>query len=457
MGIIVVLASLISLHSILPVLGSCVQPQKVPAPSANVLPKGVRHGGPAGLDAARSPFQTKFIGESGGYTQLPPDASDAMETGAQQSGASAAGSVPQVVDRPGLHPKPISGPSARPTTPPSLHPALTRPRPVVARPQAETSPVETAVPQEADRRRYSLWEGLAVPMELSGQKVGDVSEDEAATLGRKDYDTHILGQRDTGAPQPALRAPGAVAAGYWSGRPLLSGAVGAEPSGGQAAPEVFVTLNLDLKKHPDATLKDAVADLGRIAGFRQDMRFEPAAVGAGPDQVVLWGWMHPGRVGAALQVPSVVRLEVNAAARRSAPETATDMLMGVRVPRDSGVAEAVARLERDLAASGLRVRRTIGTQTAPGTAETVLVVEASVPLSLLPRLMAHPDVVKMMPAPQAPAAAPRRRRPIAAQLRGFLAFAADQSPLLLVLTLLMLLPWVGSGVAAAVRVFVPYR
>jgi hypothetical protein len=380
-----------------------------------------------------------------------------METGAQQSGASAAGSVPQPVDRPGLHPKPVFGPIVRPTTLPVLHPALTRPRPVVPRPEAEAPAVESPAAQDTDRRRYSLWEGLAAPMQLSGQKVGNVSEDQAAALGRKDYDAHILGQRDAGATQPALRAQGAVAVGAPQANAIPDGLRHGDPAGLAAAPEVFVTLNLDLKKHPDATLKDAVADLGRIAGFRQDMRFEPAAVGAGPDQVALWGWIQPSRVGAALQVPSVARLEVNPAARQAAPETSTDMLMGVRVPRDRSLAEAVARLERDLAAPGLRVRRTIGTQTAPGTAETILVVEASVPISLLPRLMAHPDVVKLMPAPQAPAALSRPRRVLAAQMRGFLTFAADQSPLLLVLTLLMLLPWVGSGVAAAVRVFVPYR
>jgi hypothetical protein len=161
-------------------------------------------------------------------------------------------------------------------------------------------------------------------------------------------------------------------------------------------------------------------------------------------------------MGAAMKVPAVARLEVDPAAHQNAPETATEMLLGVRVPPGRSLAEAVALLENDPAAPGLRVRRTIGTQSAPGTAENVLVVEASVPISILPKLMALHDVVKMVPAPPAPTPQkPQRRLPD--ELRGFLRFAVGQSPLLLVLTLLMLLPWVGSGMAAAVRVFVPYR
>ena len=385
------------------------------------------------------------------------------------------GSVPAPIEKPQGHPQPPSSAVAHPNTPLPLHPALTRPRPVAARSRTDAASPEPPAPTDADRRRYSLWDGLAAPMELSAQKISGVSEDQAAALGRRDYESHIFGQRDVVANPSELRAQGAgragicsaggacgtsdtagaVSGGSWGSRPLLSDAPGAALAG--AGPDVFVTLNLDLKKHPDATLKDAVADLGRIAGFRQDPRFEPAAVGAGPDQIALWGWIPPNRVGEALKIPTVARLEVNPAARRVAPETSTDMLMGVRVPPGRSLAEVVALLERDPAVPGLRVRRTIGTQTVPGTAETVLVVEASVPISLLPRLMALHDVVKMMPAPQTPAPAQSPRHRVAAELRGFLAFVSGQSPMLLVLTLLMLLPWVGSCLATAVRVFVPYR
>jgi hypothetical protein len=430
MGIPVVFANLLFFHSVLPVPGSCAQVHKAPA------------AGPA--------LTTKFIGEGGGYTHLPSDAGDYIETGARQSGSLFSGSVPQVVERPGLKPLPVSGPAVRPAGPPALHPALTRPRPAPARTQAAASSAEPLAPREEDRRRYSLWEGLAAPMQLPPQKIGDVSEDQAAVLGRKDYDSHILGQRDAAGSPELARDGQAVLAGTWGPRPDAPGAAG-------AGPEVFVTLNLDLKKQPDATLKDAVADLGRLAGFRQDVRFEPAAVGSAGGQVAVWGWLQPQRVGQAMGVPSVSRLEINPSPRRLSAETSTELLIGVRMPRGRSPGEAAAGLEKDLAAPGLLVRRTIGTQTVPGTAETVLVVEAAVPVSMLRRLLAHPDVVKMAPVPQPPAAAPQPRRQAAVELRRFLGFVAGQSPLLLVLTLLMLLPWVGSGMAAAARVFVPYK
>jgi hypothetical protein len=71
--------------------------------------------------------------------------------------------------------------------------------------------------------------------------------------------------------------------------------------------------------------------------------------------------------------------------------------------------------------------------------------------------MALHEVVKLAPAPPAPAPVQRPKRQLAKEMSGFLAFVAGQSPMLLALTVLMLLPWVGSGMVAAVRVFVPYR
>jgi hypothetical protein len=395
------------------------------------------------------------FGEGGGYDHPSSDASDAMETQTRQQGAAAV--ISQSADSLDQHPKPVAAANDHPSEPFPLHPSLTRPHPAVARPpQTDAVGPRPSIPTEADRRRYSLWDGLAAPMELSAQKINGISEDQAATLGRSDYDSHILGQRDSAAAPAQLRAPGVVSAGSWGSRPPLSDAPGAVAAVG---PEVFVALNLDLKKHPDETLKDAVADLGRIAGFRQDARFTPAVAGAGPDQVALWGWIPSSRVGAAMKVPTVARLEINPAVRRAAPETATDMLLGVRVPPGRSLAEAIALLEGDPAAPGLRVQRAIGTQTAPGTAETVLVLQASVPINLLPRLMALRDVVKMMPAPPAlaPSSSQRSKRLLARDARRFLAFVMDHSPMLLVLTLLMLLPWVGSRVAAVARIFVPYR
>jgi len=310
---------------------------------------------------------------------------------------------------------------------------------------------------------------------LPHQKVQEASPDQAATWGRQDYDTHILGRKQTpvagdmdnvaGSGRGESLGGQAAARAQFASRVVSQASVRAEeivapgkssvsPAAGTGS-ELFVALNLDLKNHPDTTLKDAVADLVRTSGFRQDVRFAPAAVGAGPDQVALWGWMPTGRVDEALKVPVVTRIEVSPAPRRAALATATDLLLGVRVPRGSDLSEAGARAEQELSACGVRVKRTIGTQTAPGTAETILVIEAVVPINALSRLMARPDVVKMAPVPEAEIAPlPRDATP---GLQRFFDFVVKHSPLLLVLTLLMLLPWVVGGLAAACRVFVPYR
>ena len=429
-------------------------------------------------DPPAKPIQMKFIGEGDSYSHASPEAIDAMETAAAQEGA-AGGTVetatgetapsetapdaaqPDTQTSSDLEPQQPSAPqpSAKPSPAgiPALHPTLLRPRPSSSRPQAAARTRSVAAPDRpaagGDRRRYSLWDGLVSPMELPSHKINNVSDDEAASMVRQDYDTHILSQRNAVPANAMVSAPPSAA---MPAAVMPAAAAPAAPAPAAAGSDVFVALNLDLKNNPDTTLKDAVADLGRTAGFRQDMRFEPAAIGAGPDQVALWGWMPPNRLGEALKVPSVARLEVNSEARRSSPATTTDMLMGVRVPRGVALADVLKRLEADLAVSGLRVKRSIGTQTAPGTGETVLVVEASVPINALSRLMGHPKVVKMVSAPQA-STEPARPQDAAARIAGFGGYVASHAPILLVLTLLMLLPWVGAGLTTAARVFVPYR
>jgi len=394
--------------------------------------------------SGRDSSTVKFIGEGGGYEHPSPEADDAMETGTVQEGGSGpAGSVPAPAP-------PQHQPTAGLPGGPRPHPAA-----------PGQSGIRDAVPgdsirSESERRRYSLWDGLAAPLDLPPEKVKDVSPDQAMAMGRRDYDTHILSQRQAPAGNAVPKAVSTSANASPDGglgHGVLPGAEFAAPAPG---PELFVTLNLDLKKNPAASLKDAVADLGRAVGFRQDMRFAPAAVGPGPDQVALWGWMPPGRVGEAMKVPAVARLEINPATRRAVrTDTATDVLVGVRVPAGSAADAVRARLERDLAVPGLRVKRAIGTQTAPGTGETVLVLEVSVPVGALSRLMAQRDVVKMVPAP--PAAPYRPSREHMAELHRFLAYVMSQSPMLLVLTLLMLMPWVSDGLLLALRSFIPYR
>jgi hypothetical protein len=65
-------------------------------------------------------------------------------------------------------------------------------------------------------------------------------------------------------------------------------------------------------------------------------------------------------------------------------------------------------------------------------------------------------VVKIIPSP-GPLAPEDHSRGWAGELRGFLGFVTARSPWLLALTLLMLLPWVGSALTSAARCFIPYQ
>ena len=338
-----------------------------------------------------------YAGEGGGYTQPFQDASDAMETGTRQNG---------------------SGSNA-------------------------------ATGDDGSRSQRSMLGGLTAPMALSSQKLGEVGEDEdAAVMGRNDYETHILGQR----PGVSANAPSAP-------RPaVLHAAVVDSPvARAQADREVFVALSLDLKQRPDASLKDAVADLGRLSGFRQDFRFEPAASGPAPGQVTLWGWMSPARLAEALKVPSVARLQVNSVQAPAASATATNMVMGVRLPAGAAAAQVVSDLQNEFAGLGLRVLRQMGTQIVPGTAQSVLVIEASVPISSLSRVMASPNIIHLAAAPGEAPAPVKTGQPFSAELRRFIDFVMSHSPILLIVTALMALPWILSGLTAMAGSFVPYR
>ena len=340
-----------------------------------------------------------YAGEGGGYTQPFQDASDAMETGTRQNGAGS----------------------------------------------------NAAAGDDGSPSQHSMLGGLTAPMALSSQKLGEVGEDEdAAVMGRNDYETHILGQR----PGVSANAPSAP-------RPAAPHAavVDSPVARAQADREVFVALSLDLKQRPDASLKDAVADLGRAAGFRQDFRFAPAAigVGSGPSQVALWGWMSPARLAEALKVPSVARLQVNSVQAPAASATATKVVLGVRMQAGTAPAQILTDLQKEFAAMGLRVLRPLGTQIAPGTAQQVLVVEASVPISSLDRVMASPNVIQLAAAPGEAPAPVKTGQPLSAELRRFIDFVMSHSPILLIVTALMALPWILSGLTAMAGSFVPYR
>ncbi|MEK7857930.1 MAG: hypothetical protein AAB320_02205 [Elusimicrobiota bacterium] len=356
-------------------------------------------------------------GESGAYTHPSPEASDAMETIARQH------PKPEPVAAPAPRKVPVYPRRARPASAPA------------AKAEREDSPQE--------RKRYSLWEGLAAPLALASDKVKDVSDDEAAGMGREDYESHILSRSESPAQGAALAAAPAPAP-----EPAIAKASDAPK------PEVFVSVDFDLKGH-EIQYKDAVADLTRMAGFRQDRRFEPSASAA--DRVSLWGWISPDRLGDAMKVASVQRLRVDAGiARQGARAGAvTDVLIGIRVPDAGSAREVSERVLKTLAAEGFRWKRTIGTQQAPGSSQMVVVVEGVSPITALSKLLGHPELVKIVPAPEAAL----REEPAPRSLwqpAEFLAYATDRSPWLLLITLLLVLPPLGGGLLRLAEFFIPY-
>ncbi|MBI3551006.1 MAG: hypothetical protein HY077_00690, partial [Elusimicrobia bacterium] len=203
-------------------------------PPAKTPPQGAR------------PFHSSFFGEGGSYHEPDSGAKEYLEQG----------------------PKP--DPAAKretPAAPKKTPDAFLKRDPASLRYQkgAESAredglpkvelPAYQAPSSSDDRRRYSLWEGIAAPLALPPEKIKDVAPDQASSLIRQDYDSHILGG-------PAAQAIG------------LSAPTRAQAAA--ASPETFVAIDLDLK---GKELKDAVAGLSGAAGFRQDPRFEPVFSG----------------------------------------------------------------------------------------------------------------------------------------------------------------------------------
>lgn len=271
----------------------------------------------------------------------------------------------------------------------------------------------------------------------------DPSDDEAAQSGQQLYDGAGAAAASKSTPAPGAAAPGAAA------QPGLTEQAGAAP-----ASEVFVALDLDLKAHP-GQYKDAVADLGRAAAFRPDHRFDPGSPSS--DRVSLWGWMPPDRLAQAMEVAGVTRLRVEPA-RLAAPRPMpgqqsadSNYIVGIRVPDQARADETGKQVIKELGKSGFRLLRSIGTQVAPG-GELVLVVEGTLPVRGLPRVMAHAEVLKVVPAESG--------EPIAAaesSSRGFLRYASQRAPLLLALTLLLLIPAFGGSLLKLCEFFIPYR
>ena len=82
-------------------------------------------------------------------------------------------------------------------------------------------------------------------------------------------------------------------------------------------------------------------------------------------------------------------------------------------------------------------------------------VEGEVPAASLGRLMAHPNVVKIVPSPDVLGAS--AELPSLAPEAGFLPFALKRAPWLALLTVLLAVPAVWRGAARLLRVFIPYE
>lgn len=252
----------------------------------------------------------------------------------------------------------------------------------------------------SELRRCSLWEGAQPPMALSAERARLLSPD---------------AQRSQAPADKALGLPGAGQPG-----------------------ELFVALELDLKQRP-ADLKDALTAISESGGFRPDGRFQPmpARQGAG---LKVWGWLPASRLAETAKARSVLSVEIERSAQRppSHAEASEEVLIGVR--RLGGVAEpaadvAFARAMRALAdEAGFSWKRTLGYQQIPGSRDTAILVVGQLPMRRLSRLLAEPDVVKVMPWP---GAAERMRLPRPTPKR-FLFYVAAQAPMLIVVTVILL-------------------
>ncbi len=404
----------------------------------------------------RRGFRPAYIGENGAYQHPGDAASDAIETGARQEGGQGTfGPIsPGGASRPSSA-EPIVAVKPEVAPPEAIAPAAPAVRvagsaaPAVA---DTVSPAAAAAPasQEKDPQRYSLWDGLVAPLDLPAERVKDFSADDASSIGRKDYQTHILGAK-AAAPEDRPFLPAT---------PDLSGAgAGAEP------PRVFVSVELvgpgpnvpvgggGVEAAADPQWRDAVAALESAAGFRGDARFPPSPDGSG---VTLRGWIRSDAVASAMGVAGVKKISVSrAAAASSAASAVSEVLVGIRVEGNgapemaASYAEALKRLS---ARTGFQLKRTIGSEKAPD-GRTVVVAAGGIPLSRLSALMAEPSVAKILPSPDsvAPAApAPPRRR-------GFMAYAVDRYPWIWAMTALLTLILLGGPLLTAAECFLPYR
>jgi hypothetical protein len=387
-------------------------------------------------------FHASFIGEGGSYQDPNQETKDYYEHNAPLTPAPSGGIKHQ-------DPKPLE--PAMPEQRPRdafipRDPAAVRHEQISEPPVPAPETAQLAPRPVEDRKRYSLWENNTAPLALPSGKIKDSSDDQVNQMGRRAYDGDRSG-------------PGAVAISGPS-KPVGLALSGITPSTAQG--ETFVTVDFALK---GAQLKDAVAGLSGVAGFRQDMRFAPVFSGPGEVKASVSGWLPLSRVGEALRAPLVSRVQTQegvSLASLPAPGLPIDgpvsqVLVGIRVKAGASVDETFARVTRELGAeSGFKLSETVGYQQVPGSKDLALVIVGSVPSRELSALMAHPDVLKVLPAPGAAPVKPAQSRAIS-EAGKFLSFVQHRAPFLLVITLLLLMAPVADKLGRLLQVFVPYR
>lgn len=431
----------------------------------------------------RGGFSASFIGEGGGYQHPSGGAGDYMESVSRQEGGQ--GTFGPVGAKPDGKPRPMEErrtlateiaavkapetlptPDVKPNTENAPSGSLSLAAPL-ADPSASVQDGKDAVAEKgvraalaasdkggqdrgeenvlpADSSKYSLWEGLVSPLELPAADVARTGGDQASELVRKDYDSHILGRKSEAADSlPAVPSDATALSAAAAGRG-----------------EIFVSFELEVKSNPD-DYRDALSGLSRSAEFRLDPRFD-ARRESSPGKTTVFGWMPADKISAALSVPTVSRLHVENAPTRPAGSASslTEILVGVRSPMSPNSVSAQAILSRvieDLASSsGFQWKKTIGYQPIPGSKDSALILLGKVPVKNLSAVLAHRDVIKIVPSPDG--GGPDRQEPASRRtMAGFISYAVSRAPILLGVTLLMALSSLGWGVFRLLRVLAPAR
>ncbi len=291
---------------------------------------------------------------------------------------------------------------------------------------------------EADAKRYSLWSSLSTPLLMPADDVAQIPPDEAKTLARSDYETHILGRREklrdaVAGVRTASAGPGA----------LLRRAVVRPPKPLPPAPKprgLFVTVELDISRDPKS-LPEVLAGLAARTGFSFDKRFAPTGLTTNLSKVAVRGWLPAKRLGEVLRMPGVNRVDIERVPGKPSMRDGarTEVLVGLRMPPDRSPAEALREaVDRLKNSVGFRLDRQVGYQRIPGTSRMVLLAAGSVPVRKLGALMSDPGVVKVAPLPKKKAA---RRGGLGSRVAsgGFFLKAAQRHPYLLLTIFLLLL------------------